>query len=190
MPRVLTPVLVVPALLLMLVAPVAAAPPMKESGTQEFLFAVSTECSGATCTDTLVDAFSIDSETVVVCVSQFTFNVRNGRLTSEASGCSETTPDALTVTSSLSATLAPTSVQLCDRRSCDDVVVSASLSPTGGPVFTHSDRGTFSDGTCTFRFSSSGSSTEVSGTITLDGLTSDAFGTVGVSEFRVSTRCR
>jgi len=189
MRRVFIPLVVVPVLLLAMAAPVAAAPPMRESGTQEYLFAFSSDCGRSTCTDTLIDAFSVDNETVVVCLNQFTYSIRNGRVTSEQGGCTETSSSALTVTSSFSATLSPTSVQVCGGRRCNSVTVSAALSSTGGPIYTDSGRGTFSDGTCTYRYSFSGQSTEVAGTLTVDGVTLDAWGSAGFSEYRVSIRC-
>jgi hypothetical protein len=190
MRRLLPPFVIVPVLMLILAAPAAAAPPYRESGTQEYLFAVSTECGGSTCTDTLVDAFTIDSATLVVCLSEYTYNVRNGRLTSERNGCTETSPELLTVTSDFEAALSEVTVALCGRRACDEVTVAADLEYAGGPIYSDSTRGSFSDGTCTYRYSSSGQSADATGTISLDGVTSDAFGSVGTSEYRVTERCR
>lgn len=194
MRRIFVSLVVLPIILVLFAAPAAAAPPLRESGTQEFLSAFSTTCSGMTCTDTFVDAFTVEEGLVVVCVSQFTYNVRNGRIVSEESGCSEPSPDGLVVTDDLSASLAETSVTFfeCDQRGCtegDTVTVSAELT-SFGPVFTFTDRGTFSDGTCTFRFRSSGEQSEATGTLTIDGETLDANGFVGTSEFTVSTRCK
>lgn len=194
MRRIVGSVVLLPILLLLLAAPAAAAPPMRESGTQEFMSAFSSSCGPSTCTDTLVDAFTVAEGVVVVCVSEFTFNVRTGRLISEESGCTETSSEALVVGDDLSASLAPTSVTFfdCNQRGCvegDTVTVSAELTAFG-PVFTFTDRGTFSDGTCTFRFRSSGEQSEASGTLTIDGDTRDANGFVGISELTVSSQCR
>ena len=193
MRRIVVSIGLLPILLLVLVAPAAAAPPLKESGTQESMFAISSVCGQSTCTDTFVDAFTVEEGLVVVCVSQFTFNTRNGRLISEESGCSDPAPDGLVVTDDLSASLAETSVTFmsCNQRGCtegDTVTVSAELTAFG-PVFTFTDRGTFSDGTCTFRFRSSGEQSEAAGTLTIDGATLDANGFVSTSEFTVSSRC-
>jgi hypothetical protein len=190
MRRLLPPLVIVPVLMLLLVAPAAAAPPYRESGTQEYLLAVSTACGGSTCTDTVVDAFTIDSETLIVCVSEYTYNVRNGRLTSERNGCTDTSPELLTVTSGFDASLSEVAVPLCGPRSCDEVSVAADLQYAGGPIYSDSSRGSFSDGTCTYRYSSSGESADAYGTISLDGTTADAFGSVGTSEYRVTERCR
>lgn len=194
MRRVVGSVVLLPMLLLLLAAPAAAAPPLRESGTQEFMFASSSTCSASTCTDTFVDAFTVADGVIVVCVSEFTFNIRSGRLVSDQSGCSETSSDALVVTDDLSASLAPTSVTFfsCNPRGCtegDTVTVSAELTSVG-PVFTFTDRGTFSDGTCTFRFRASGEQSEAAGTLTIDGETLDANGFVGTSEFTVSSQCK
>jgi hypothetical protein len=194
MRRVVGSIVMLPILLLVLVAPAAAAPPLKESGTQEHMSAFSTVCSGSTCTDTFVDAFTVEEGLVVVCVGQFTYNNRNGRIISQESGCSEPSADGLVVTDDLSASLAETSVTFmqCNQRGCtegDTVTVSAELTSVG-PVFTFTDRGTFSDGTCTFRFRSSGEQSEAAGTLTIDGETLDANGFVGISEFTVSSRCK
>jgi hypothetical protein len=194
MRRIFVSLVALPLLLVLFAAPVAAAPPLKESGTQDSLSAFSSSCSGSTCTGTAVDAFTAQEGVVVVCVSQFTHNVRNGRIVSEEFGCSETSSDALVVTDDLSGSLAATSVTFfqCNQRRCtegDTVTVSAELTSVG-PVFTFTDRGTFSDGTCTFRFRSSGEQSEATGTLTIDGETLDANGFVATSEFTVSSRCR
>jgi hypothetical protein len=194
MRRIFVSLVVLPILLLLLAAPAAAAPPLKESGTQESMSAFSSSCSAATCTDTFVDAFTVEEGLVVVCVSEFTFNVRNGRIISEEFGCSEPSADGLVVTDDLSASLAETSVTFfdCNQRGCtegDTITVSAELT-SFGPVFTFTDRGTFSDGTCTFRFRSSGEQSEAAGTLTIDGETLDANGSVSISEFTVSSQCK
>ena len=191
--RSFVPLIAVPVLLLMLAAPVAAAPPMRESGTQQSLSSVATTCSGATCTDTIVDAFTVDSETLVVCLSSYTYNVRTGRLVSQESGCTETSPGALTVTSDFTATLAPTAVTVasCDQRGCTEgrtVTVSAQDSAVG-PVFSETGRGTSSDGTCTYRYRFSSQSAQVAGTLTVDGVTQPQSGFASISEFTVSSRC-
>src|SRR5688500_2314222 len=194
MRRIFVSLAVLPILLLLLAAPAAAAPPLKESGTQESISAFTSSCTGNTCTDTILDAFTVGDGLMVICVSEFTFNTRNGRLISEESGCSDPVPDNLDVSDDLSASLGETSVTLlsCDEQGCtegDTVTVSAELTAFG-PVFTDSQRGTFSDGTCTFRFRSTGEQSEAAGTLTIDGQTLDANGFVGVSQFTVSSRCK
>lgn len=192
--RLFVPLITVPVLLLALAAPAAAAPPMRESGTQESFFSVASSCSGATCTDTILNAFNIDSETLVVCLDSITFNARTGRLVSQESGCTETSPDALTITGDFTVTLTDTVITLfdCGRRGCtqgDTVTVSAHDTAVG-PVFSETGRGTFSDGTCTSTFRFSSESAEIAGTMTIDGVTLAQSGFASISEFTVSTRCR
>ena len=193
MRRVVVSVGLLPILLFMLAAPAAAAPPLRESGTQKQFFSVSSTCSQNSCTDTFLDAFSIDANTLLVCVSSFTYNIRTGRPISQESGCSETSNDALVIGNDLSATLAETAVTFvdCNRRGCvegDTVIVSAS-DTAFGPVFSETGRGTFTDGTCTFRFRFTSTSSEVAGTMTIDGVVYEQSGFAGISEFTVSSRC-
>ena len=193
MRRSFVPLIAVPVLLLMLAAPVAAAPPMRESGTQQSLSSVATTCSGATCTDTIVDAFTVDSETLVVCLSSYTYNVRTGRLVSQESGCTETSPGALTITADFKVTLTDTTITLatCNQRGCtegDTVTVSAQDTAVG-PVFTETGSGTFSDGTCTSRYRFTSESAPVAGTMTIDGVVLQQSGFASISQFTVSTRC-
>jgi hypothetical protein len=194
MRRLLISFTALPILVLALAAPAAAAPPLRESGTQASFFSFNTICSGATCTDTYVDAFNIDSETLVVCLSSYTYNVHTGRLVSQESGCIETSPEALTISSDFTVTLAETAITLfdCNRHACtegDTLTVSAQDSAVG-PVFTDSGRGTSSDGTCTYRYSFSSESAEVAGTMTIDGVTLEQSGFASISQFTVSSRCR
>lgn len=196
MRRITASLLVVPILVLLLAAPAAAAPPVKESGSQAFLSAFSSSCGPSICTDTFVDVFTIGDGLVVVCVSEFAFNVHSGRLVSEESGCSDPVSDAaLSVSADLSsASLAPTSVTFfdCGPRGCvegDTVTVAAEL--TGfGPIFSDTQRFTFTDGTCTVRFSSSGDQRQASGTLTIDGETLSADGNIGMGTFSFMERCR
>jgi hypothetical protein len=193
------------ALLLTFAAPVAAAPPFRDSGTSQSLSSYSVDCqpqgSRTTCTETGLEAFSISPTEVVVCVSEYTYTYSErtgrGRLVDERSGCSEPVPSStLNVTVSgdqIIATLAETDVTFyeCNRRGCtegDTVTVSASDS--GGPVATYTNRGSFKDGTCTFRYSESGSSAPVSGTLTIDGVTMAEEGWASVSKFTVQENCR
>jgi hypothetical protein len=143
-----------------------------------------------------VDVFTVGDGVIVVCVSEFTFNIHTGRQISEESGCSdEISASALEISDDLSsASLSPTAVTFfnCNQRGCvegDTVTVSAEL--TGfGPVFTDSQRFTFSDGTCTFRFSSSGEQRQATGTLTIDGDTVSAEGSIGMGTFTEMVRCR
>jgi len=200
MRRFVVPVIVVPMLLLALAAPALAAPPLKESGTSMSFFSGSTVCTegdSQTCTDTFIQAFSIDANTIVVCLDEITYSTRTGRLVSQESGCTETSSTALTFSADFTVTLSDTSVTVseitCGPRGCREsgtrtVTVSA-LDTAVGPILTSTGRGTFDDGTCTFRFSSTDQSAEIAGTMTIDGVTMDESGFGSVSEFKVSTRC-
>jgi len=189
----LFPIIIVPILLLAAVAPVAAAPPLKESGTHESFFSVSTSCSGSSCTDTGLDAFMIDAETLVVCVFRVTYSTRTGQVRSQESGCGETSPEALTITENFDVTLAETTITFveCNQRGCRETgsaTVSASDSAVS-PIFTDSSRGTFSDGTCKFRFRSESTGAQVAGTMTIDGVVYEQQGSASISTFTVSSRC-
>lgn len=187
---------VLSTLLLLLAAPVAAAPPVKDSGTQEFITAFSSSCGPSTCTDVVVDSFPVADGLMVVCLSEFTFNLRSGMLISEESGCSdETSSDALIINDDLtSAQLLPTAVTFfeCNRRGCiegDTVIVSADLTGSG-PTFTDTQRGTFTDGTCTVKFSSTSDQRQATGTLTIDGETLSTDGNIGSGTFSFMERCR
>jgi hypothetical protein len=137
----------------------------------------------------------------MACVTSHTYThserTGRGRLISEESGCSEPVPaSALDITVSgdeLTATLEETQVTLssCDRRGCTETrTVTVSAADSGGPVSTFTSRGSFKDGTCTFRYSESGQSAPVSGTLTIDGVTLAEEGQAGVSEYKVQQNCR
>lgn len=185
-------------------APAMAAQPFRESGTQNFLFSFSSDCTGTgnrtTCNEAFLDVFPVGPDTSVVCLSMstFAFNERTGRgrLISEQSGCNETANSVLDVSvadDTLTATLSDTQVDLfsCNQRTCtegDTVTVSASDS--GSPVVDYSGRGSFRDGPCTFRFSFTGQRAEVTGTMTIDGTTLAEQGSASTEDYRVSERCR
>ena len=191
-------------LLLTTAAPAFAAQPFKESGTQNYFFSVASDCdeggSRTTCTDTVLDVWPSSPDTVEVCLSRYTytFNDRTGRgrLVSEESGCQSNAADALSVTVSggiLTATLSETDVTFfsCNQRRCtegDTVTVSATDS---GPAVAYSGRGSFRDGSCSFRYSFTGYRAEVTGTMTVDGQTLEQdFGSASTEEYRVMERCR
>ena len=194
MRRLLLPAFVIPVLLLAMAAPAVAAPPLKESGTQQSFYSVSSTCGGNTCTDRILDAFMVDPQTLVVCLSEYTFNSRTGRMVSEQRNCDETSPEALTITSGWDVMLAETSIDTvqCGRRGCrttGTIVVSADDTSTG-LVFTSSDRGTFSDGECTYTYRSSGTSAEVAGTMTIDGVVYEQqYGQASITTYSTTIRC-
>ena len=126
-------------LVLLFAAPAAAAPPVKNSRTQEFLFAVSSDCGPATCTDTFVDVFTVSDETLVVCLFESTFNIHTGRNISEDGAVPDEGPRAMRWSSARicsSASLSPTEVTFfdCNQQGCvegDTVTVAAELTARG-----------------------------------------------------------
>jgi hypothetical protein len=194
MRRLLISIAAIPILLLTLAGTAAAAPPLRESGTQVSFSSQASACSTATCTDTYLDVYNADAQTYVVCLTSYTYSIRTGRLISEESGCTETSSAVLSITDDFTVTLTETPITLfeCNQRTCsesDTITVSAQDSAIG-PVATETGRGTFSDGTCTYRYSTTSESALVAGTMTIDGVTVDQSGFAYVSEFTVSTRCR
>ncbi len=180
--------------LLAFAAPVAARERVRESGTFYSFFSFSSSCSGNTCTDTSVDAFSGDAATLVVCFNEFTFNSRTGRFIAQQNGCTETDPAALAISSSFVVTLAPTPVTLfnCNQRRCTEgatVTVSAADRPAE-PIQTVTGRVTIKDGTCTTRISFTDRSAAVVGTLTVDGIDLDEKGFATISDQTVTTSCR
>jgi hypothetical protein len=181
-------------LALTLATPALAAERVRESGTFEQFFSSNFVCSANTCTDTVIEAFSIGDGLLLVCYSEFTFNARTGRTISSDSGCSETDDSALTITSDFSVTLAPTDVTLfrCNQRTCtegDTVTVSATDEAVG-PISTATGRVTIRDGSCTIRISFRDSFAEIAGTMTVDGTTLEQQGSATISDQTTTTTCR
>jgi hypothetical protein len=198
MRRLFTLVVVLFALLAL--APAVAADttasqrPVRESFEATGFDAFSSECEGRTCTDTFVFAEEVTTSSgetfEYVCVEQVTYSTRTGRVTSQAFGCADTTN--LTVASDLSsATLSPTDVEVCGSqgRSCETVTVSAELEATGGRGSFRA-RGSFQEGNCTFTFVDSGEQRSAGGTITLDGDTMEAQGSIRTFQSTFTQRCR
>lgn len=181
-------------LALSLAAPASAAERVRESGTFYSFSSGSFVCSGNTCTETFVDAFSIGNDTLLVCFNRFTYNSRTGRGISSEGGCTETGDSALTISGDLTVRLAPTDVTVatCNQRRCTEtgtVTVSATDAAIG-PIQTATGRVTFKDGTCTTRITFSDRSAEVAGTMTIDGVTIDQQGFATVSDQTMTTTCR
>lgn len=182
-------------------APASAAPPerMKQSGTFANLFSFTEDCreqggSRTVCTNLSLQAFTIEDGRVVVCLDSSTFVLNRDRFTlrDQESGCTEVPADTLTVTDGLVATLDATTITLTGdgrRGGTREVTVSAQDSPIG-PISTSSGRGSFKDGTCTFRFSFTERSAEVAGTITVDGTTFQESGFASVGSSTVTQSCR
>lgn len=192
-------------LLLTTAAPAAAAAPVREkdSGNFSSLNSSTSECNpegaGQTCTDIFLFASTDTSGQGYVSLNIETYSVsEQGEFTHISSEFGFSEGASLTVTSDFDAMLAETRMTLqtftCTPESCEEevsreVVVSASDTAVG-PAFTSRQRGTFRDGTCTFRFSSTLTGAPVEGTITIDGVTYDETGTAEVGKYRVMQRCK
>ena len=181
-------------LALSLAAPASAAERVRESGTFYQFSSGSFVCSGNTCTDTFVDAFSIGNDTLLVCYNTFTYNARTGRSVSSEGGCAETGDSALRISSNFTVTLAPTDIPVfsCNQRRCTEVgtvTVSATDTPIG-PVQTATGRVTIKDGTCTIRISFTDRFAQVGGTMTIDGVSIDQTGFAVESDQTMTTTCR
>lgn len=189
MQRVVTVFVILFALLAF--APGVAAASPRENFESVGFDAFSSECGQQTCTDTSIFAdqqTTASGETFTfACVDQFTFNIRNGRGTF-LSGCSET-PDITVAGDLSSASLAPTQFEVCDQHRCSTITASAELEGTG-QTSTFRGRFTERDGTCTFTFSESGQRQFATGTITFDGTTLDAEGSIRSSRTSVTSKCR
>ena len=86
------------------------------------------------------------------------------------------------------ASLSPTSIEICSRH-CETITVSAELQGTGeGSTFRA--RSTDRDPTCTFTYSESGKRQFATGSITWDGDTFDADGSIFASKTTFTSRCR
>ena len=188
------------ALLITMAQPVAAAPPMRESGTYTFASATTSECtqqgSGTVCTDTNI--FVQETEDFsVVCVDVTKYSISSSgryRFISSEGGCTELAPGAFTVSGDLqSATLAPTEVVLssCNRRGCtegDTITVSATFTGTG-EIRTYSGRGSFTENGCRYRYSFQGESRDATVTVTVDGDSSSGYGTIQSEDYTFTSTC-
>jgi hypothetical protein len=172
-------------------APAVAGASPRESFESVGFDAWSSECGAMTCTDTYIFAQSqttSSGETFsYACADQFTYNIRTGR-GSGSGGCAENVN--LTVAGDLSsASLAPTGIEVCGRRNCETIIVSAELEGTGD-LGTFKSRYTENDGTCTYTYSDSGERRSATGSITFDGTTTDAEGSISSVQTTFSSRCR
>lgn len=185
---------------LSMAAPVAAARPIKESGTFEQALAFSSSCTqqgpNTSCTDAEVDYFSYPDGYTEACVWIFSYTIgRNGQFRpgAQQSGC---TPGAVGDVSddASAATLTATEVQLfdCNQRTCtpgDTVTVSASWSAVGAPM-TYTRRETFSDGTCTYRQTITGVQSEATSSFSIGSATYNGDGFLVHEDYAVTARCR
>ena len=172
-------------------APGVAAASPRENFESVGFDGFSSECGQQTCTDTFVFAeqqTTASGETFTfACVDQFTFNIRSGRGTG-VSGCSDN-PNITVAGDLSSASLAPTQFEVCGAHQCSTITASAELEGTG-QTSTFRGRFTERDGTCTFTFTESGERQSATGTITYDGTTLDAEGSIRSVRTTVTSRCR
>jgi hypothetical protein len=166
----------------------------RESFQSVGLEAFNSVCGNQTCTDTHVYAerqtTSSGDTFAYACADRFTYSVRTGRGMGGGGGCSDIPASALTVSKDLSsASLSSVSVEFCIRRQCDQVTISAELQATGGSA-TFRSRYSENDGTCTFTYADSGQRQFAAGSITWDGATSAADGSIFSSKTTVTSKCR
>jgi hypothetical protein len=205
MRRAILALFAVMAVVLTSAAPIAADTTKPVSGTYKSMSSYSQECvpQGArtTCTETSVDVFTETPPTVVVCFNLTTYTygekTGRGRVLSSESGCTDPIDAAALAISvshdQMTTSLVPTEVTLsaCDHRTCTETrTVTVSASDTGGPVQPFSNRQTYKDGTCTYRFSETGSSAEVSGSLTFDDTTIPEAGYGQQSEVKAQESCK
>lgn len=187
-------------ILLAAASPVAAAPPVRQSGTFESAGAFASSCAqqGAwtVCTDVSVDFFS-GPDFTDACASTLTYRFRgNGQpvVTSQKFACGPASGASVADDLS-SATLSPSTLQVveCGPVSCSptgSISVAGAWTAAGEPI-PFSSRSTFTDGTCTFRQTSTGERVDATASITVDGTTYQAlFATIAEETFVVSERCR
>lgn len=194
--------ILLPAVLVFLAfaAPVAAARPIKSSGTWEQASAFSSSCTqqgGLTqCTDVFVDVFAFEDEFTDVCVGMFSYSISpSGRFrsTGDASGCGPANGFAVADDATW-ATLGASDVQLysCDQRSCtegDLVTVVADWTAIGEPS-AYSGRATYTFESCTYRQSWDGVQAQAASSFSIDGAVYDGDGYILREEFTVSEQCR
>jgi hypothetical protein len=148
-----------------------------------------------TCTDTSVSA-NQDGSAYDVCAEIFSYSInRKGQFSviSDTFGCTGPV-STVTIGTDLSASIAPTDVQVqdCTNKTCSGgttINVSANGTPTDAVVST-SGRVTTTDGTCTTRTSFTDKSVDVAGSLTLDGSTTTATGFVSTHTETSRTTCR
>lgn len=177
---------------LAIAAPAAAVAPERPRGSYSGISfqAYTSDCSRSQCTDYNVwaerYADSQGGEGTYVCVDSFTYSTRTGRGTG-AGGCVDGV--AFTIASDLSsASLPTTSFEICGR-SCRTVTVAVELQATSGEG-SYRSRGTQTDGTCTYTYTDSGTSREAAGTLTWDGASKEAYGSIQQYESTYSARCK
>jgi hypothetical protein len=199
--RLLIPFVAVPVLIAMLAAPALAAPPMRESGVYESFDSSAETCTTgpqATCSYTSLSAVSYDPDTIEVCLYTATYPIGHGAPGfTEGYGCTFVDDSVLTVTDDFGFVLAPTDIDFfertCQARTCTETfaVVTVSADDAAiGPISTSSGRGSFTEGSCTYRYSYTQQYAQLAGTMTIDGVTIEQWGSGSVFDSTSSVRCR
>jgi hypothetical protein len=190
--------LAVPLALLLAVGTVLADTGPGGSGTNFSSFSTTCSTSGArqVCTDTNLSVF-VDETGSQTCLDLFTYSFSStGRFTfiSDRFGCAPT--GSLTIGSDYSATLGSTVVPLqtcaAHKRQCTgstNVTVSASDSVVGA-ITTTTTRSTSVSGNCTTKTTTTETSANLTGTITIDGSTSNQDGFLDIFKVTFTIRCK
>jgi hypothetical protein len=189
--------LAIPFALLVALGPVAADTGPGGNGTNFFSFSetCSTNAARTVCTDTYLNVNPDETGNSFTCLELYTFSItgRRGSFISDLYGCAPTT--GLTVGSDYSVTLAPAdiSLQTCAaHKPCGGstiVTVSASDSVVGD-VATTTSRSTTVVGGCTYRTTTTDTSAELAGTITVNGSSSDAQGFLDIFDSTTTVHCK
>ena len=191
--------LAIPFALLLAVGTVLADTGPGGSGTNfsSFTETCSTSAGRQVCTDTSVQAFTDEFGASQTCLDIFTYSVSStGRFTfiSDRFGCATT--GSLTIGSNYSVTLGSTVVPLqtcaAHKRQCTgstNVTVSASDSVVGD-ISTTTTRSTSVSGNCTTRTTTTETSANLTGTITIDGATSNEDGFLDIFKVTFTIRCK
>jgi hypothetical protein len=191
--------LAIPLALLLAVGTVLADTGPGGSGTNFFSFSTTCATSGArqVCTDTNPSVFTDETGATQPCLDLFTYSFSsNGRFTfiSDRFGCAAS--GSLTVGSDYSATLGSTVIPLqtcaAHKRQCTgstNVTVSASDSVVGD-ITTTTTRSTSVSGNCTTKTTTTETSANLTGTITIDGSTSNQDGFLDIFKVTFTIRCK
>ena len=191
--------LALPFALLLAVGPVAADTGPGGSGTSFFSFSTTCSTSGArqVCIDSNLNAFAGEGGDSETCLDLFTYSVSsNGRFTfiSDQFGCAPTA--SLTIGSDFSVTLGSTDIamQTCaaHKRQCSgstNATVSAHDSVVGDVAKT-TTRSTTVQGNCTTRTTTTETSAELAGTMTINGTTVDEQGFLDIVDQSFTIRCK
>jgi hypothetical protein len=190
--------LAVPLALLLAVGTVLADTGPGGSGTNFSSFSTTCSTSGArqVCTDTNLSVFA-DETGSQTCLDLFTYSFSStGRFTfiSDRFGCAPT--GSLIIGSDYSATLGSTVIPLqtcaAHKRQCTgstNVTVSASDSVVGA-ITTTTTRSTSVSGNCTTKTTTTETSANLTGTITIDGSTSNQDGFLDIFKVTFTIRCK